>query len=84
MLGLIVIVIGRSCAASIITRSSWYGLVITRVSPKCLGLTVHSLISIGRYLLYGWVISSVVDVTGFDVLRASVGYVHPGAGTVEL
>ena len=76
---IIAIVIGRSCAASIITLSSWYGLVITRVAPKCLGVAV---ISIGRYHPYGWVISSVVDVMGFDVLRASVGCVHPGA--VEL
>ena len=84
MLGLIAIVIDRSCAASIITWSSWYGLLITRVGPKCVGPTVHSLISIGRYHLYGWVISSVVDIMVFDVLRASVGCFHSGAGTVEL
>ena len=73
---IIAIVIDRSCAASIITRSSWYGFVITRVAPRCVGVTV---ISIGRYHPYGLVISSVVDVMGFDVLRASVGCVHPGA-----
>ena len=28
--------------------------------------------------------SSVVDVMGFDVLRASVGYVHPGAATGKI
>ena len=50
---IIVIVIGRSCAACIITRSSWYGIVITRVVPKCVGVTVHSLIAIGRYHLNG-------------------------------
>ena len=50
---IIAIVIGRSCVASIITRSSWYGIVITRIAPNCVGVTVHSLISIGRHHLYG-------------------------------
>ena len=45
---IIVNVIGRSCAASIITRSSWYGIVITRIAANRATVTVTT----GRYYLY--------------------------------
>ena len=80
MVGLIAIVIDRSCAASIITWRSWCGSVITRAALKWHGVSVHSSIAIGPYHLYGWVIPSVVDVMGFNGVRASVRRVHPGAG----
>ena len=75
----------RSCAASIITRRSWYGIVITRAVPVWHGVSVHSRIAIGPYHLYGWVCPSVVDVMGFEgVQRASVGLQVPGAGILPL
>ena len=71
----------RSRAASVITRRSWYGIVITRAAPVWHGISVDSRIAIGPYHLYGWVYPSVVDVMGFDgVQRASVGLQVPGAG----
>ena len=39
----------RSCAASIITRRSWYGIVITSTVLKWHGVSVDSRIAIGLY-----------------------------------
>ena len=87
VIGVIVfdLALDRSCAASIITRRSWYGIVITRAAPVWHGVSAHSRIAIGPYHLYGWVCPSVVDVMGFDgVQRASVGLQVPGAGILPL
>ena len=75
----------RSCAASIITRRPWYGIVITRAAPVWHIVSFDSRIAIGPYHLFGWVCPSVVDVMGFDgVHRASVGLQVPGAGIQPL
>ena len=42
-------VFDRSCAVSIITRRSWYGIVITSAALRWHGVSVPSRIAIGPY-----------------------------------